>query len=58
LRGTWFVIYHLLQAQQKEVTMVNQLKMATIDAILNLYQRHWSIRRIARELGIHRVISQ
>jgi transposase len=34
--------------------MVNQLKMATIDAILNLYQRHWSIRRIARELDIHR----
>ena len=34
--------------------MANQLKMATIDAILGLYQRRWSIRRIAKELGIHR----
>src|ERR1700756_1551672 len=34
--------------------MVNQLKMATIDAILSLHQRKWSIRRIAKELGIHR----
>jgi transposase len=28
--------------------------MATIDAILTLFQRNWSIRRIAKELGIHR----
>jgi transposase len=34
--------------------MANQLKMATIDAILTLHQRKWSIRRIAKELGIHR----
>ena len=34
--------------------MANQLKMAKIDAILALYQRHWSIRRIARELGLSR----
>jgi transposase len=34
--------------------MANQLKMATIDAIFALYQRQWSIRRIAKELGIHR----
>jgi transposase len=34
--------------------MANQLKMATIDSILTLYQRNWSIRRIAKELGIHR----
>src|SRR5260370_4291568 len=34
--------------------MSNQLKMAKIDAIISLYQRNWSIRRIAKELGIHR----
>ena len=34
--------------------MVNQLKMAKIDAILNLHQCNWSIRRIAKELGIYR----
>ena len=34
--------------------MANQLKMAKIDAILSLHQRNWSIRRIARELGINR----
>ncbi len=34
--------------------MANLLSMATIDAIWTLYQRHWSIRRIARELGLHR----
>src|SRR5438128_3706692 len=34
--------------------MANQLKMAKIDAILALHQRKWSIRRIAKELGIHR----
>ena len=34
--------------------MANQLKMAKIDAILALHQRNWSIRRIAKELGIHR----
>jgi transposase len=34
--------------------MANQLKMATIDTILRLHQQHWSIRRIAATLGIHR----
>src|SRR5260370_36374487 len=28
--------------------------MALIDTILTLQQRRWSLRRIARELGIHR----
>lgn len=34
--------------------MANQLKMAQIDTILRLHQQKWSIRRIAKELGIHR----
>lgn len=34
--------------------MANQLNMATIDTILTLYRRRWSVRRIARALGIHR----
>ena len=34
--------------------MVNHLKMAKIHAILALHQRNWSIRRIAKELGLHR----
>lgn len=34
--------------------MANLLGMATIDAILTLRQRNWSIRRIAKELGLHR----
>ncbi len=34
--------------------MANLLTMATIDAILTLHQRNWSIRRIALELGLHR----
>jgi transposase len=34
--------------------MANQLRMAKIDAILALHQRKWSIRRIAKELGLHR----
>ena len=34
--------------------MANLLSMATIDAILTLFQRNWSIRRIAKELGLHR----
>jgi transposase len=34
--------------------MANELKMAKIDAILALHLRHWSIRRIAKELGVHR----
>jgi transposase len=54
LRRFWFVGYHLPQAQPEEVIMANQLKMATLDAILSLHQRDWSIRRIAKELGIHR----
>lgn len=34
--------------------MANLLDMATIDNILALHRQHWSIRRIARTLGIHR----
>ena len=34
--------------------MANQLNMATIDTILTLRQQGWSVRRIARTLGIHR----
>jgi transposase len=34
--------------------MANRLKMAKIDTILALYQRRWSIRRIAKELGLQR----
>ena len=34
--------------------MANQLKMAMADTVLQLLQRGWSYRRIARELGIHR----
>src|SRR6516162_4905671 len=34
--------------------MANQLKMAEVDAILALHRRRWSIRRIAKALGIHR----
>jgi transposase len=34
--------------------MANRLKMANIDTILSLHERKWSIRRIAKELGIHR----
>jgi transposase len=34
--------------------MANLLSMALIDSILALRQRNWSIRRIARELQIHR----
>jgi transposase len=34
--------------------MANQLIMAKIDTILTLRRQRWSIRRIARTLGIHR----
>ena len=34
--------------------MANQLKMATRNAIIVLWRRGWSHRRIARELGVHR----
>jgi len=34
--------------------MANQLKMATVDAILTLKRLGWSQRRIARELGVDR----
>ena len=34
--------------------MANRLKMALAESIHTLYQRGWSQRRIARELGIHR----
>ncbi len=34
--------------------MANQLRMATVDAILALHQLGWSQRRIAREFGIDR----
>jgi transposase len=54
LRRSWLVNYLLLQSQQEEIVMANRLKMAKIDAILALHQRNWSIRRIAKELGLHR----
>jgi transposase len=34
--------------------MANRLKMATIDTIQTLRQQGWSLRRIARTLGVHR----
>ena len=34
--------------------MANQIKMAVIDSIYTLYDRGWSQRRIARELGLDR----
>ena len=34
--------------------MANRLKMGVIDSIFTLHRRGWSVRRIARELGIHR----
>ena len=34
--------------------MVNQLKMAKIQAIRGLHEGKWSNRRIARELGVDR----
>src|ERR1700732_5244690 len=38
----------------RRTEMANQLKMATIDTIITLRQQGWSIRRIAKTLGIHR----
>jgi IS30 family transposase len=34
--------------------MANSLKMATANAIVALWRRGWSYRRIASELGVHR----
>ena len=34
--------------------MANLLKMVKIETIIALHQRKWSIRRIAKELGLHR----
>ena len=34
--------------------MATVLNMTKIDATLALHQRQWSIRRIAKELGLHR----
>ena len=34
--------------------MANQIKMATSASIVELYERGWSKRRIARELGLDR----
>ena len=34
--------------------MANRLKMSQLDAILALHRRNWSIRRIAKEFGVHR----
>jgi transposase len=34
--------------------MANRLKMANVEAILQLHRQSWSNRRIARELGVHR----
>jgi transposase len=48
------VNYFFPCTQRKKVTIMNQLEMATIDAIVTLHRRKWSIRRIAKELGIHR----
>ena len=36
--------------------MANQLKMATVSAILTLLGRGWSQRRVARELGVPAVV--
>ncbi len=33
--------------------MTNRLRVAEIHSILTLYERGWSCRRIARELGVH-----
>ena len=38
--------------------MANQLKVAVVDAIIGLLDHGWSYRRIARELGVHRVLVQ
>ena len=34
--------------------MGNNIKVAVTNAIITLYDRGWSQRRISRELGIHR----
>ena len=34
--------------------MANRLKMAKVNAIVQLRERGWPFRRIARELGVHR----
>ena len=34
--------------------MANRLKMAKVNAIVELREQGWSFRRIARELGVHR----
>lgn len=34
--------------------MANRLKMATIDTVFTLHEQGWSIRQIARAVGIHR----
>ena len=34
--------------------MANRLKMANVNAILQLRERGWSFRRIARGLGVRR----
>ena len=34
--------------------MANELEMARANAIVVLWRRGWSYRRIARELGVHR----
>lgn len=34
--------------------MANDLKVAVVTTILTLWQRRWSYRRIAKELGVHR----
>lgn len=37
--------------------MANVLKMAKVQATVGLWRQGWSLRRIARELGIHQVRS-
>jgi len=34
--------------------MANELQMAEVQAVIALYRRGWSYRRIAKELGVHR----
>lgn len=34
--------------------MANQLRMATVESIVSLYQSGWSQRRIAKRLGVDR----
>ena len=39
---------------KREEAVANQLKMAKVQTILTLRAHGWSVRRISRELGVHR----